>query len=77
MSPTNTASKLSPNNDQTSWADRVRISDSSTRFTLDNIPRQPVGHCLKVSEEMLLENAAQWTRCVVGFFPGYKMPYMP
>ncbi|KAJ6889557.1 hypothetical protein NC652_030338 [Populus alba x Populus x berolinensis] len=26
---------------QSSWADRVRVSDSSTRFTLDPLPRQP------------------------------------
>ncbi|KAJ7009374.1 hypothetical protein NC653_000138 [Populus alba x Populus x berolinensis] len=61
--------------DQTSWADRVRISDSSTRFTLENLARQPIGHRLKVSEAMLLENSDQWSRCMVGFFPGYKMPY--
>ncbi|KAG6794317.1 hypothetical protein POTOM_003562 [Populus tomentosa] len=61
--------------DQTSWADRVRISDASTRFTLDNLVRQPIGHRFKVSEAMLMENSAQWTRCMVGFFPGYKMPY--
>jgi len=61
--------------DSTSWADRVRISDSSTRFTLENLPRQPVGHRLQVSEAMLMENSDQWTRCMVGFFPGYKMPY--
>ena len=58
-----------------SWADRVRVSDSSTRFTLDPIPRQPAGHCLKITEQMLLENTSQWTRCIVGFFPGFKMPF--
>ncbi|KAG6746525.1 hypothetical protein POTOM_051066 [Populus tomentosa] len=26
-----------------SWADKVRVSDSSTRFTLEPLPRQPVG----------------------------------
>ncbi|KAG6780113.1 hypothetical protein POTOM_012965 [Populus tomentosa] len=24
---------------------------------------------------MLMENSYQWSRCMVGFFPGYKMPY--
>ncbi|KAG6783515.1 hypothetical protein POTOM_012964 [Populus tomentosa] len=61
--------------DQTSWADRVRISDSSTRFTLENLARQLIGHRFKVSEAMLMENSDQWSRCMVGFFPGYKMPY--
>ncbi|KAG6746524.1 hypothetical protein POTOM_051065 [Populus tomentosa] len=60
---------------QTSWADRVRISDSSTRFTLDSLPRQPVGHCLKISEQILLENKDQWMRCMIGFIPGFKLPY--
>ncbi|KAJ6999305.1 hypothetical protein NC653_010103 [Populus alba x Populus x berolinensis] len=59
----------------TSWADRVRVSDSSTRFTLDPIPRQQAGHCLKITEQELLENTSQWTRCIVGFFPGFKMPF--
>ncbi|KAJ6889562.1 hypothetical protein NC652_030338 [Populus alba x Populus x berolinensis] len=73
--PTTTTSKPSTTSTQSSWADRVRISDSSTRFTLENLPRQPAGHRLQVSEDMLLENAEQWNRCMVGFFPGYKMPY--
>nr|TKS06526.1 hypothetical protein D5086_0000121640 [Populus alba] len=73
--PTTTTSKPPPTTTQTSWADRVRISDSSTRFTLENLPRQPTGHRLQVSEDMLLENAEQWNRCMVGFFPSYKMPY--
>nr|TKR85033.1 hypothetical protein D5086_0000251720 [Populus alba] len=60
---------------QTSWADRVRVSSSNTRFTLDPLPRQPVGQCLKITEQILLENTAQWTRCMIGFFPGFKMPY--
>ena len=58
-----------------SWADRVRVTDSSTGFTLDNIPRQPVGSRLKISEEMLMDNAEQWQRCMIGFFPGFKMPF--
>ena len=60
---------------QTSWADRVRVSSSNTRFTLDPLPRQLVGQCLKITEKILLENTAQWTRCMIGFFPGFKMPY--
>ncbi|KAJ6991656.1 hypothetical protein NC653_019736 [Populus alba x Populus x berolinensis] len=58
-----------------SWANRVRVSDSSTRFTLEPIPRQPIGHRLVISEEVLMDNAAQWNRCMVGFFPGFRMPY--
>ena len=60
---------------QTSWANKVRVSDSSTRFTLEPLSRQPLGHRLVISEEMLLDNADQWNRCMVGFFPGFRMPY--
>jgi hypothetical protein len=59
---------------QTSWVDWVRVSDSNTRFTLDYLPRQPVGHCLKILEQMLLENKDQWMRCMIGFILGFKMP---
>ncbi|KAJ6865740.1 hypothetical protein NC652_037302 [Populus alba x Populus x berolinensis] len=60
---------------QNSWADRVRVSDSSTRFTLEPLPRQPLGHNLKITEDMLTENSAQWNRCMIGFFPGFRMPF--
>jgi len=60
---------------QTSWANKVRVSDSSTRFTLEPLSRQPLGHRLVISEEMLHANADQWNRCMVGFFPGFRMPY--
>ncbi|KAJ6861930.1 hypothetical protein NC652_038914 [Populus alba x Populus x berolinensis] len=72
---TNKTQATKPATATTSWADRVRVSDSSTRFTLDSIPRQPAGQCLKITEQMLLENTSQWTRCIVGFFPGFKMPF--
>ena len=56
-------------------AERVRVTDTSTRFTLDLIPRQQAGNRLKISEEVLMDTAEQWNRCMVGFFPGFKMPY--
>jgi hypothetical protein len=34
-----------------------------------------VGQCLKITEQILLDNTEQWTRCMIGFFPGFKMPY--
>lgn len=69
------AYKTQPAATQNSWADRVRVSDSSTRFTLDPLPRQPIGHSLKVTEEILMENSSQWNRCMIGFFPGFRMPF--
>ncbi|KAJ6752574.1 hypothetical protein OIU85_002939 [Salix viminalis] len=58
-----------------SWAEKVRISDSSTRFKLDPIKRQTTGSQLCISEKMLLQNAGHWSRCMVGFIPGFKMSY--
>lgn len=71
------ASNPKPNSDGThnSWADKVRVSDSSTRFTLEPLSRQPVGCNLKITEAMLLDNSEQWNRCMIGFFPGFRMPF--
>jgi hypothetical protein len=60
----------------TSWAERVRVTDhSSTRFSLDGIPRQSAGSRLVIPEDILLDTTGKWKRCMVGFFPGFRMPY--
>ena len=38
LKPQNNHNKVTTQAGQTSWADRVRVSNSSTRFTLDPIP---------------------------------------
>ncbi|KAJ6752500.1 hypothetical protein OIU85_002873 [Salix viminalis] len=58
-----------------SWADRVKVTDASTRFTLDPIPPPARGQQMEITEDMLTEHAEQWNRSMVGFFPGYKMNY--
>ncbi|KAJ6422910.1 hypothetical protein OIU84_023947 [Salix udensis] len=63
---------LPPNS---SWAEKVKISESSTRFQLDPIPRRTQGGQLCIPEEMLLDNLGQWNRCMVGFIPGFKMSH--
>jgi len=75
MTTTNHHPKTKAPTNSTSWADRVRVSDSSTRFTLEPLSRQPLGHILKISEDILLDNSAQWNRCMIGFFPGFRMPF--
>nr|TKR98217.1 hypothetical protein D5086_0000205770 [Populus alba] len=67
------AHKPQPAAAQNSWADRVRVTDSSTRFTLEPLPRKPVGH--RKTEEILMENSDQWKCCMIGFFPGFRMPF--
>ena len=75
MSKTPAVGSRSQTATQTSWAHKVRVSDSSTRFSLEPLSRQPLGHRLVIPEEMLHDNADQWNRCMVGFFPGFKLPY--
>ncbi|KAJ6770131.1 hypothetical protein OIU79_020894 [Salix purpurea] len=58
-----------------SWADKVRVTDSSTRFSLDKLPRQPHGSRLQITKDVISESSEQWTRCLVGFFPGSRLPY--
>ncbi|KAJ6321112.1 hypothetical protein OIU78_016338 [Salix suchowensis] len=57
-----------------SWADKVRVSDANSRHTLDSLPRQVEGK-LHVPKEALQESTGQWTRCMVGFFPRSKMAF--
>ncbi|KAJ6426728.1 hypothetical protein OIU84_022339 [Salix udensis] len=58
-----------------SWADRVKVTDSSTRFTLDPITKTDDGEFLDITADMLIDDAEQWNRCMVGFFPGFRMNY--
>ncbi|KAJ6414722.1 hypothetical protein OIU84_003685 [Salix udensis] len=58
-----------------SWADRVKVTDSSTRFTLDPITKTDDGELLDITADMLTDDAEQWNRCMVGFFPGFRMNY--
>lgn len=62
-------------NQMNTWADRVKITEASTRFTLEPIPRNKEGSLPEVTADMLTENAEQWNRCMVGFFPGYRMNF--
>ncbi|KAJ6414219.1 hypothetical protein OIU84_006947 [Salix udensis] len=71
--------KPKPNNQQTpqpsSWADKVRVSDSSTRCQLEQLARQPTGSILQIPENFVLADDEGWKRSMIGFFVGYKMPY--
>ncbi|KAJ6422909.1 hypothetical protein OIU84_023946 [Salix udensis] len=58
-----------------SWAEKVRVSDSSTRCALDRLARKPVGSVLTIPKDMQLDNIDIWQRSMVGFFVSYKMPF--
>ncbi|KAJ6673641.1 GLYCINE-RICH CELL WALL STRUCTURAL PROTEIN 1.8-LIKE [Salix viminalis] len=59
----------------TTWADKVRVSDASTRHTLEPLPQKPAGSRLKIPVGMKMHNMDQWKKCLIGFFIGCKMPY--
>ncbi|KAB5519436.1 hypothetical protein DKX38_023755 [Salix brachista] len=58
-----------------SWADKVRVSDSTTRHTLEPLPQKPAGSHLKIPSGMVMHSMDQWKKCIIGFFIGCKMPY--
>ncbi|KAJ6743016.1 ZINC KNUCKLE CX2CX4HX4C-RELATED [Salix viminalis] len=59
---------------QSSWAEKVKVTNANTRFTLESLPRHPPDQQMVIPEEAM-ENSDNWERCLVGFFPGYKFPY--
>ncbi|KAJ6737819.1 hypothetical protein OIU85_019840 [Salix viminalis] len=62
--------------DQTAtWADRVRVTDSTTRHTLDPVPQKPAGSRLQIPAEMLQHNRDHWAKTMIGFFTGCRLPY--
>ncbi|KAJ6683428.1 hypothetical protein OIU85_007142 [Salix viminalis] len=58
-----------------SWAERVRVSDSNSRCTLEKISRQPPGTILQIPHDMQLAEAEDWKRSMIGFFVSYKLPF--
>ncbi|KAJ6435118.1 hypothetical protein OIU84_000358 [Salix udensis] len=47
------------------WADKVRVTDSTTRHALEPIPQKPAGSCLKIPADMPMHSDAQWEEEVV------------
>ncbi|KAJ6672986.1 hypothetical protein OIU85_014238 [Salix viminalis] len=58
-----------------SWAERVRVSDSNSRCSLEKISRQPPGTILQIPKDMQLADADDWKRSMIGFFVSYKLPF--
>ncbi|KAJ6407132.1 hypothetical protein OIU84_010607 [Salix udensis] len=59
----------------TTWADRVRVTDSTTRHSLDPVPQKPAGSRLQIPAEMLQHNRDHWAKTMIGFFTGCRLPY--
>ncbi|KAJ6672461.1 ZINC KNUCKLE CX2CX4HX4C-RELATED [Salix viminalis] len=60
---------------QTTWADKVCVSDSSTRHKLDPLPQKPAGSRLTIPAGMVMHSMDYWKWCIIGFFTGCKLPY--
>uniref|UniRef100_A0A6N2LHJ4 Uncharacterized protein n=1 Tax=Salix viminalis TaxID=40686 RepID=A0A6N2LHJ4_SALVM len=58
-----------------SWAEKVRVSDSSMRCNLEQMSRRPAGSILKIPHDMQLANVDIWHRSMIGFFVSYKLPF--
>ena len=70
--PYNTKKPISPPN---LLGRKSSSHNSSTRFSLEGIPRQSIGARLVIPEEILLDTTGKWERCMVGLFPGFRMSY--
>lgn len=50
-----------------SWADRVKVSNSTTRAKIASFLKQDTSTILKISDHVD-ESTSRWNRCLVGFF---------
>ncbi|KAF9678754.1 hypothetical protein SADUNF_Sadunf07G0068500 [Salix dunnii] len=60
---------------QATWANRVRVTDSTIRHTLELVPYKPASALLKISIVMQLLNMDQRSRCMIGFITRCRLPY--
>ncbi|KAB5564620.1 hypothetical protein DKX38_004674 [Salix brachista] len=70
------ATERNPQQTKTSsWAEKVRVSDNTTRCQLERLERQPTGSILQIPKDMVMANVDSWRRSMIGFFISYKMPF--
>ena len=72
---TNKASVSKVQTDNSSWADKLKISDSTTRFNLSEVETKVENDVLIIPDEVIADGHQEWSRCMVGYFPGYTMPF--
>ncbi|KAJ6295842.1 hypothetical protein OIU78_023799 [Salix suchowensis] len=56
-----------------SWAEKVKVTNANSRFTLEPLSRPPPGQQLVIPEEAM-EDSEQWSRCLVDFLPRIQIP---
>ncbi|KAJ6321119.1 hypothetical protein OIU78_016345 [Salix suchowensis] len=57
------------------WADKIKVTNPNTQCTLNPIPCKPIGSRLQLNGNLWEKSSMDWHRCLVGFFPGYKLSF--
>ncbi|KAF9663126.1 hypothetical protein SADUNF_Sadunf17G0006000 [Salix dunnii] len=60
------ATNAPPQNKPSSWAEKVRVSDSSMRCNLEQMARRPAGSILKIPQDMQLADGLSMAASMVG-----------
>jgi hypothetical protein len=55
--------------------DIIKASNATTHAKITFFPLQEIDIILDIPNNVIDESASKWNQCLVGFFPGYKMPY--
>ena len=58
-----------------SWADKVRVTEVGSHFTLEAMDLDIKDDILLIPDDVIDDNDVEWLRCIVGYFPGYSMPF--
>lgn len=80
--PNGSSSQSQPSGSATvpnsSWADRVRVTNSTSKFTLPHVKHTLTGDSpiIDVPSALLDKGSLVWKHCIVGFFPGCKMSFL-
>ncbi|XP_031279764.1 uncharacterized protein LOC116138167 [Pistacia vera] len=57
------------------WADKVRVTEVGSHFTLEAVDLDINDDILHIPDDVIDDNDVEWLRCIVGYFPGYSMPF--
>ncbi|XP_031267085.1 uncharacterized protein LOC116125517 [Pistacia vera] len=58
-----------------SWADKVRVIEVGSHFTLETVDLDIKDDILLIPDDVIDDNDVEWLRYIVGYFPGYSMPF--
>ncbi|XP_031253530.1 uncharacterized protein LOC116111493 [Pistacia vera] len=58
-----------------SWADKVRVTEVRSHFTLEAVDLDIKDDILHILDDVIDDNDVEWLHCIVGYFPGYSIPF--